>query len=35
MGLAGALTVALIGFAPPGVPVLVASGAALLGLRRR
>ena len=35
MALAGALTVALMGFAPPGVPVLVASGAALLGLRRR
>jgi branched chain amino acid efflux pump len=34
MALAGAITVVLMGFAPPGVPVLVASGAALLGLRR-
>jgi 4-azaleucine resistance transporter AzlC len=35
MLLAACITVALTFFAPPGVPVIVASSAALLGLRRR
>jgi predicted branched-subunit amino acid permease len=35
MLLAGAITIALTTFAPPGVPVIAASAAALLGLRRR
>jgi predicted branched-subunit amino acid permease len=35
MALAGVITLALTTFAPPGVPVIVASSAALLGLRRR
>ena len=35
MALAAVVTVALTSFAPPGVPVIVASSAALLGLRRR
>jgi predicted branched-subunit amino acid permease len=35
MLLAGVITVALTTFAPPGVPVIAASAAALLGLRRR
>jgi 4-azaleucine resistance transporter AzlC len=34
MALAAAVTIALTTFAPPGVPVIVASSAALLGLRR-
>jgi 4-azaleucine resistance transporter AzlC len=33
--LGGAIALALTPFAPPGVPVLVASAAALIGLRRR
>jgi 4-azaleucine resistance transporter AzlC len=35
MALAAVITIALTTFAPPGVPVIVASSAALLGLRRR
>jgi 4-azaleucine resistance transporter AzlC len=35
MALAAIITVALTAFAPPGVPVIVASSAALLGLRGR
>jgi 4-azaleucine resistance transporter AzlC len=35
MALASVITIALTAFAPPGVPVIVASSAALLGLRRR
>jgi hypothetical protein len=32
---AGAIGLALVPFTPPGVPVIAASAAALLGLRRR
>ena len=35
MALAAVITVALTTFAPPGVPVILASSAALLGLRKR
>ena len=35
MALAATITIALTAFAPAGVPVIVASSAALLGLRRR
>jgi 4-azaleucine resistance transporter AzlC len=35
MALAAVITIVLTAFAPPGVPVIVASSAALLGLRRR
>lgn len=35
MALAAVITIALTSFAPPGVPVIIASSAALLGLRRR
>ena len=34
VALAGAVTLALLPFAPPGVPVIAASAAALIGLRR-
>ena len=35
MALAAVITIVLTTFAPPGVPVILASSAALLGLRRR
>ena len=33
-GLAGAIAIGLMSFAPPGIPIIAASSAALLGLRR-
>jgi predicted branched-subunit amino acid permease len=35
MALAAVITIGLTTFAPPGVPVILASSAALLGLRQR